>query len=123
MPRRFGFGKELRVRARREFLAAQRRGTARHTPHFVVVTAKREDPGPPRLGITVTRRVGNAVERNRIKRRVREFFRHHREQLSGSRDYIFIAKSGAENLSYADIVRELSRGTGIARHLGARTPD
>jgi ribonuclease P protein component len=113
MDRRFGFGKKLRVRKRREFLAVQRRGRSRHTPHFVVLSIPRADGGPSRAGVTVSRRVGNAVLRNRVKRRVREFFRLHRRDLPVARDFVCIAKSGAERLSYAEIARELRRGAGI----------
>lgn len=52
---------------------------------------QREDQGPIRLGITVTRKVGNAVRRNRIKRLVREWFRQRRESVKGL-DLVIIAK-------------------------------
>lgn len=61
-----------------------------------------------RLGITTSRRVGGAVVRNRIKRRVREFFRQYREQIDPVRDLVVIARSAAAELSYAEIKRELS---------------
>jgi len=114
MVRRFGLARELRIRRRNEFVALQRAGGGRHTEHFVVLVTARGDRGPSRIGVTVTKRIGNAVERNRVKRRVREFFRQNRERLPGERDFVFIAKSGAERLSYADVARELSRGTGLS---------
>jgi ribonuclease P protein component len=51
--------------------------------------------------------VGNAVVRNRVKRRLREFVRLHRRDLPPGRDFVVIAKPGAAELSYADLVTEL----------------
>ena len=53
----------------------------------------------PRLGVTVSKRVGNAVVRNRVKRLVREYFRCHREMLPGSIDLNVIARAGASKQS------------------------
>ena len=60
-----------------------------------------------KLGITVNRRVGNAIVRNRIKRRVREWFRQARLWLPGERDIVVIARSAASELSHAAITAML----------------
>jgi len=56
----------------------------------------------------VTRRFGKAARRNRMKRRLREFFRCHRARLPGQ-DLVIMAKKGAETLTYQQIVEELGR--------------
>ena len=61
------------------------------TDFFLVFSDQRVDPRGPRLGITVTRRVGNSVRRNRIKRLVREWFRQRSHRLWG-RDLVVIAR-------------------------------
>ena len=61
------------------------------TDYFLVFSDQRVDREEPRLGITVTRRVGNSVRRNRIKRLVREWFRQRSHRLRG-RDLVVIAK-------------------------------
>ena len=76
---------------RADFLRATRRGRRVETGYFRVFILRREDGGPTRLGITVTRKVGKAVLRNRIKRLVREWFRR-REHGMGSCDLIVIVK-------------------------------
>jgi len=77
--------------------------------NFVVLTAPRRGPGDtPRLGITVTRRVGNSVVRNRVKRRVREAFRHQRRELRGPADVVVIARKGAVNLASVEVESELT---------------
>ncbi len=76
---------------RSDFLRATRQGRRLATRFFIVFVSDRDDNGPTRLGITVTRKVGNAVFRNRIKRVVREWFRHRSYEL-GACDLIVIAK-------------------------------
>jgi len=81
-----------RLKRRREFLAAAR-GASRAAPAVVVQMLKRGDEGPPRVGFTVTRKLGGAVARNRIRRRLKEAVRL---ALPGcmkpGRDYVFIGR-------------------------------
>jgi ribonuclease P protein component len=77
---------------------------------FVVLVARGDRPNESRrLGITVSRKVGNAVVRNRVKRCVRNWFRTSRDQLAPGADVVVIARRGASELS----------GTGIAARLDA----
>ena len=75
---------------------------------FVVVVARRA-AGLPRLGITASRRVGGAVERNRVKRRIREWFRRERRAWQGSLDVLVIARRPATQLSSGELGERLSR--------------
>ena len=65
-----------------------------------------EAPPPTRLGITVTRKVGNAVVRNRIKRLVREVFRQHRERLPTGLDIVWVAKQQAAGATFAEVLAD-----------------
>lgn len=76
---------------RADFLRAGRRGRKLSTRYFLVLAHDRGDGGAARLGVTVTRKVGGAVRRNRIKRLVREWFRKHGQEL-GACDLNVIAK-------------------------------
>ena len=64
-------------------------------------------PAPTRVGITVTKKVGSAVDRNRIKRVVREVFRRHRSFFPDGFDYVFIAKRGLAPVGLEDLAKEM----------------
>ena len=79
--------------------------------HFVILLMRREPEKPgdsPRLGVTVSARVGNAVVRNRVKRGVREWFRRSRRLLDAQRDLVVIARQGAATLRPREISQELT---------------
>lgn len=110
-----GYPKSARLRHRREYLSLQREGRRCHTAHLVVI--KRPALGAvPRLGVTASSRVGNAVVRNRIKRIVREVFRHYRAELVPPQDLVVIAKPGADTLTYAQAAIEFARALQLAPH-------
>lgn len=75
----------------------------------------RSDRPFPRIGITVSRQVGNAVRRNRIKRLVREAFRKHRSLLPSACDLVVIAKTGCP-VDHIDAVRSELEGARAALH-------
>jgi ribonuclease P protein component len=97
-----------RLKKRYEFRRVQLSGRRIHTPHFLVVVQANALPNT-RLGITVTKKVGTAVERNRIKRVVREVFRRNRFLFPASHDVVFIAKREAKGITYQTLLAELQR--------------
>lgn len=101
-----------RIRKRSEFLRLQR-GSGRAGRAFVVITAA-SSRGRSRLGITASRKVGGAVVRNRVKRRVREVFRRHQQRLQPPRDVVVIVRPSAAGASYAELERELCAALKIA---------
>lgn len=101
------FSKAARLRHRHEFLRAQAQGKRFHTRHFGVTLAPMAE-GHPRLGLVATRRMGKAVQRNRVKRLLREFFRRHQTGLPAF-DLVIMAKKGAAALEYRQVEEELGR--------------
>lgn len=101
-----GFPKRYRLRRRREFLAVQRGGRRVPTGHFVAY-ARPNGGRPTRLGITVSRKVGKAVARNRVKRLVREAFRRHRAEMPRGLDLVLVARNDRAPGSYPEVLEEL----------------
>lgn len=114
-----GFPKAARIRRRREFLALGRTGQKARTEHFVLLLQRAA--AAPRLGITVSRKVGDAVARNRLKRRIREAFRRHDARAQFSYDVVVIAKPGSEGATVPVISRALSDAVD-ARRTSRRSP-
>ncbi len=112
-----GFPKAARLRRRGEFLALARTGRRHHSAHFVVLAQPRA--GRARLGVTVSRKIGDAVTRNRVKRRVREVFRRHPQHLVSGHDLIVIAKAGAGDVALEEVARELEGA--LAQRSGRRS--
>lgn len=104
------FPKKVRLLRRSEFTSVAASAHKRHTPNFIIVYGRNELLHP-RIGITVSKRVGNAVCRNRLKRFIREFFRNNQELFTRS-DFNIIARSGAGHLEYAEVCQELANALG-----------
>jgi ribonuclease P protein component len=98
---------QRRLRRHGEFVRAQKTGRRVGTAHFtLLVAAQPPPPRPPRLGLVVSRGVGNAVHRNRVKRLCRECFRLLPELLPHGVDLVVIARSGAPELGLAEVRAE-----------------
>ena len=100
------FGKHERIRKKKDFLNIYEQGIRLHSKHFTLIACQGKGEAS-RLGVTVSKKVGNAVQRNRVKRLLREFFRLNKSRLSSSRDIVIIAKKEAYTLAYKDVCREL----------------
>jgi len=94
----FSITKADRLLKRSEFLRISRFGKRVQNRHFIAVFSPARFKST-RLGITVTKRVGNAVARNRIKRFVREYFRYNHHNIAENRDINIVAKKEAAKLS------------------------
>jgi len=104
----FAFPTGLHLKKPSEFRAVFDRGAKRHTGAFILFRAA-NSLDRPRLGVSVSRKIGGAVVRNRVKRLVREAFRTQWRtwELTGT-DLVVIAKRGADALDYHGVSREFS---------------
>jgi ribonuclease P protein component len=100
----------MRLRQRADYLSVQSDGTKTHGRHILGIAHKRTDPQlAGRLGITVTKKVGNAPVRNRIRRMLREWMRLH-GWIPRGWDVVLVAKdSAARQLHPEDFAADLTR--------------
>jgi ribonuclease P protein component len=75
-----------------EFERAYRRGRSLANRHLVLYAFANSSASGTRLGVSVSRRVGGAVERNRVKRLLREAFAHAAEDLASEQDVVLVAR-------------------------------
>jgi ribonuclease P protein component len=100
--------KRRRLSRSAEFERVYRQGRSKGNRYLVLYAFPREDTDPthpdagPRLGLSVSRRVGGAVERNRVKRVLREAFWAEAERLPDSSDYVVVARPDARELAERD---------------------
>ncbi len=99
--------KPERLRERSDFLRVQGSGQKVVTPHFLWF-ASPSLVGALRFGVTVSKRVGTAVVRNRVKRLLREAFRLHKPLFPGALDIVAIARGESATVPWPQVQRELA---------------
>ncbi|WP_421854359.1 ribonuclease P protein component [Oricola sp.] len=96
------------LRTRKDFLNV-RRGAKIRGAYVLVEAENRDDDGAPRLGLTVSRRNGNAVRRNRIKRRLREAVRLRAAgDMAVGNDYVIVSTPKALRAAFDDLCADIS---------------
>jgi len=101
-------GRDERLRSSKDFRRVQAQGRRAVGPNIVVVTQHGEQSWS-RFGLTVTRKVGKAVVRNRVKRRLREILRQHKDEIPQGCDFVLIARLPIVDASYALLRQEVLR--------------
>jgi ribonuclease P protein component len=111
-----------RLSRSRDFDAVYRKGRSVSTRYLTVYTFPREDPADadgPRLGLAVSRKVGNAVARNRLKRRLRGAWEELAADARADSDYVLSARPGlaeaVEQHSAGWLREQVAEALGLAR--------
>jgi len=95
-----------------DFERVYREGRSFANRHLIVyVFPRSQTGGEPRLGISVGRKLGGAVDRNRVKRMLRDAFWNIYDELEGGYDFVIVARPEARELAERD------RGAGVERAL------
>src|SRR5262249_19737375 len=106
-----------RLKRRKDFLSVTT-GASAPTPGFVVQMRQRGDDGPARVGFTVSKKVGGAVERNRVRRQLREIVRlSAATALHAGSDYVVVARRAALGIPFVRLTEDF---TGALKRLEKR---
>ena len=95
------------LRRKADFEALARGGTSRSTP-LIVLRCLRTDGATTRIGFSTPKSLGGAVQRNRVRRRLRELVREHYGEFRTGWDLLVIARPPAAQASFADLREALT---------------
>lgn len=99
--------KEFRVKKNKEFQDAFKKGTSFANRQFVVYSLSKPGQEHFRIGLSVSKKIGNAVTRNQIKRYVRQAFHELEQDLKNEFDYIIIARKPVADMGFHEIKNSL----------------
>src|SRR4051812_14792480 len=116
--------KRRRLSRSAEFERVYRQGRSKGNRFLVLYAFPREEEADgPRLGVSVSRKVGGAVDRNRVKRCLREAFWAESGRLPGGSDYVVVARPDARDLAERDGMPGVQRALGeLVDQLGGARP-
>jgi ribonuclease P protein component len=108
--------KSQRIKKNKEFQTVFKKGKSFANRQFIVYVLKSDQPGF-RVGLSVSKKVGNAVTRNRIKRYIRQTFLELENDLLPNADYVIIARQEAATLDFHESKKSLEHVLKVARAL------
>ncbi|WP_338450428.1 ribonuclease P protein component [Niallia oryzisoli] len=107
--------KEYRVKKNEDFQEVFKKGESVANRQFVVYTLKKPEQSHFRIGLSVSKKIGNAVTRNQIKRYVRQAFHEFDGYIHNDVDYIIIARKPTADMDYFDIQKSLTHVLKLAK--------
>jgi len=106
------FPKRERLRKRHEFLNVEAKKVRRLVTDHLIILAAPNELHHVRVGFTVSKRVGTAVKRNRIKRLLREIYRRNKEIFPPGHDIVLIARKQDQDVCYGMLLKEVRGAMG-----------
>ncbi|WP_455161248.1 ribonuclease P protein component [Streptococcus timonensis] len=98
--------KSFRVKKEKDFNAIFQEGKSVANRKFVVYRLENSEQHF-RVGLSVSKKLGNAVTRNQIKRRIRHVLITHKDQIIENVDFVVIARKGVEEMNYTELEKNL----------------
>jgi ribonuclease P protein component len=109
--------KEFRIKKNKEFQETFKNGKSVANRQFVIYTLNKPNQSHFRIGLSVSKKIGNAVTRNRIKRYVRQAFHELEGQIHNEIDYIIIARKPTAEMDFFEVKKSLIHVLRLARVL------
>ncbi|MDP4084677.1 MAG: ribonuclease P protein component [Bacillota bacterium] len=99
--------KELRIKKNKDFQEVFQKGRSFANRQFVVYVFRKQGQPTFRIGLSVSKKIGNAVTRNKIKRYVRQSIFELKELLYTEYDYVIIARNPTAEMDFFEIKKSL----------------
>lgn len=109
--------KRQRIKKDKEFQQVFKKGKSFANRQFVVYCYRKEMQSEFRVGLSVSKKIGNAVTRNRIKRYLRQCFLEMKDEIQNDMDYVVIARHQAATKDFHETKKSLQHVLHIARVL------
>jgi len=111
-----GVPRQQRITREREFALNRRSRNQADCGYFALRVNRRNVEEPPRFAVIASRKVGNAVARNRGKRRLRELFMQHQATLPAGADLVAVLRKSAPDAAFGELERRFLKGLERLRH-------
>lgn len=109
--------KEYRIKANKEFQQIYKNGKSFANRQFIIYKYRNQDIDHFRIGLSVSKKIGNAVIRNRVKRYIRQVFTELKEDINDQYDYIIIARKPVAEMDFFQVKKSLIHVMKIAKVL------
>lgn len=109
--------KRQRVKKNEDFQRVFKNGKSFANRQFVVYFLMKEEQAEFRIGLSVSKKLGNAVTRNQIKRYIRQSIHELKDELKPNIDYVIIARQPAATMDFHDVKQSLQHVLRIAKVL------
>lgn len=114
--------KEYRVKKNEDFQEVFKKGTSLANRQFVVYSLRRPGQAHFRIGLSVSKKLGNAVKRNQIKRYIRQAFLELEENLQNEYDYVIIARKPVSEMNFFEVKNSLIHVLKLSKVLKLEKP-
>jgi ribonuclease P protein component len=104
---RLGMKKKYRIKKNEEFQKVFQNGKSTANRQFVIYVLDKPDQPYFRIGLSVSKKLGKAVVRNRIKRYIRQVFLEMKEEIAPGKDYVIIARMPVSEMGYFEVKKSL----------------
>lgn len=112
--------KRQRIKKNEEFQKVFKKGKSFANRQFVVYCMRKDDQQAFRIGLSVSKKIGNAVTRNQIKRYIRQTFLELKDEVRQDMDYVIIARHQAATLNFHETKKSLEHVLKIAKMLNKK---